>query len=125
METKPRKKFRLETSVGSAAFLLALVSLGIFGWYVPANQDAYRRVYGDFNSQIPPSTKILLSIPDWAIWILVGLLAAAVLLVQFRARDKTSGALFQVLIILGCCVAFLVYREVLQLPMWMLMEMVR
>jgi len=125
METQFAKNFPLQAAVGRVAFVLALVSLGLFGWYVPAERDAYSRVLGDFHSEIPALTKVLLWVPNVAIWILAGGLAIAVLVVQFRVRDRTGGVLFHMLIVLSCCVAFLVYREVMQEPVWTLMQSVR
>jgi len=125
METEPREELPLACTVSWAAFALALLCLVLFGWYVPADQDWHRRVFLDFHSPIPTSTKIVISIPGLAIQIVAGLLAAAALAVQWRTRDRRNAALFHMLIVLCCCVAFLAYREAVQETMSMLIQALR
>jgi hypothetical protein len=125
METKSNDESGLAIFVAWLAFTLAIVSLALFGCRFVTEQDRLRPLYESFHADIPAATKFVLAIPALLVEIIIFFIAAIDADLQFRGKDRRSVVLFHILIILGCCIAFLVFREIIQEPLWSLMQAVR
>jgi hypothetical protein len=125
METKSSQESTLAIAVGWVAFALAILSLILFGCRFSTEQDAMRQIYRDFHTDLPAATKIVMAIPTLLVEVIVMLLAITDSNLQFRGKDRRSVVLFHILIVLGCCIAFLVYREIVQDQLFSLIQAVR
>ncbi len=56
--------------------------------------------------------------PAWNFQVVAGVLAIWAIAVQLRSTDRRNAALFHMLIVLGCCVVFIAYRESIMDPMF-------
>jgi hypothetical protein len=112
---------------GSAAlswgvFSLALAFVVSLCWYVPIDRAQYEAIMKDFHMELPGITMLVLQIPTIAFWITGGVLSLALIATQLGARSRQTAGLFHMLIVVGCCIAFMAYREAMTQPIVKLID---
>jgi hypothetical protein len=107
----------LKTSVSWIALFLALSALAFLAIYLPMDRRPFQDAFADFRMPLPTATALLLSIPDVVFPAVAGLLALVSVVVHWLVRDRGGAALFHMMIVVFCCVAFTLDREALFQPL--------
>ena len=87
-EAKPRSS----TVVSWVMMVVALISLGFLGWYIPTDRRGYEDLLKDFHMQIPALTLLMISIPDIAFPISAAVAGLIVILLQWFGRGSIRSA---------------------------------
>jgi hypothetical protein len=117
MENQLPPQSALVTAISWAALLLALIGLGLLAFYIPLDRRVFVQLFADFRWKVPPSTELMLAIPDIAFPVVAAAIALVLVLLQWFVRAKAAVALFHMLTVVLCCAAFVVYRELLVQPL--------
>ena len=112
----------LMTAVSGGALLLALACLGFLAFYIPSDRETFVQIFVAFGMKLPLATELMLSIPDAVFPAVAGVMALASVTLQLFVRAKGSVALFHMLIVVLCCMAFNAYRESMLQPLIVLMN---
>ncbi len=108
----------LTTVVSWLALVSALASVLYLAILIPTNRTMYERTLREFKVELPAATIFLFKIPAAVFPIAAVFVATICGVVQYRFRGQGGAALFHMLVIVLCCVAFTTYREVLMQPLF-------
>ena len=122
MANEPQPSSALMTAVSWGALLLALACLGFLAIYIPADRETFVHIFAAFGMKLPLATELMLSIPDAVFPAIAGVVALACVTLQLFVRAKGGVALFHMLIVVLCCMAFNAYRESILQPLIALMN---
>lgn len=115
---------KFATSVSWALMLAAVVFLAFLAWYIPADRRAVLADMRRFHAPISELTRLILQVPDATFPFIAVVLAAALVVVQLRARNAGCAAAFHAVVIVLCSATLVAYREAMIQPMLDVIRMV-
>ena len=103
---------------------LALIFIAALSFVIPNRNAAFMKVFMDFKTELPATTKLVLHIPPLGYYLAGLTLAALCIIPELTLRSKRNAALFNLLVIVLCVITGIGYWVAMFLPMISLIQSV-